>query len=139
VVVVYLHWGVQGESCPSDEQRSLAADLVEAGGDIVVGSHSHLLQGDGKLGAGYVAYGLGNYAWYTPSSETTPATGVLTLTVRPAGSPEGRTRVVDAEWEGANIGTDGLPMPLAGAAAARFDTDVQSLRACAGLTPPANH
>ena len=131
VVVVYLHWGVQGESCPSDAQRSLAADLVEAGGDIVVGSHTHLLQGDGRLGAGYVAYGLGNYAWYTQSSETTPATGVLTLSVRPPESPESRARVVDAEWEGASIGADGLPTPLTGAAAAAFDSDVRGLRACA--------
>ncbi len=138
VVVVYLHWGVQGEACPSEAQRSLAADLVEAGGDIVVGSHSHLLQGDGRLGPGYVAYGLGNYAWYTQSSGTTPATGVLTLTVQPAESAGGRASVVDAEWEGSSIGADGLPTPLVGAAAARFDTDMRSLRACAGLTPPAN-
>ena len=138
VVVVYMHWGVQGESCPSGAQRSLAADLVEAGGDIVVGSHTHVLQGDGRLGAGYVAYGLGNYAWYTQSSETTPATGVLTLTVRPPVSPDGRASVVDAEWEGASIGADGLPTPLAGAAASGFDTDVRALRACAGLTPPAS-
>ena len=40
------------------------------GADVVVGSHAHRLQGDGPLGGGYVAYGLGNYAWYTQSAET---------------------------------------------------------------------
>lgn len=134
VVVVYLHWGVQGETCPNDAQRSLASDLVDAGGDIVVGSHTHLLQGDGRLGGGYVAYGLGNYAWYTQSSEATPATGVLTLTVRPARSQAGRARVTDAVWEGAEIGADGLPTPLTGPAAAEFDDDMTTLRACTGLT-----
>lgn len=136
VVVVYMHWGVQGERCPNDAQRSLASDLVEAGGDIVVGSHAHLLQGDGRVGEGYVAYGLGNYAWYTQSSETTPVTGVLTLTVRPAPAREGRARVTEAVWEGARIGADGLPKPLAGPAAAGFDDDVTALRSCAGLTGP---
>ena len=136
VVVVYLHWGVQGERCPTGAQRSLASALVEAGGDIVVGSHTHVLQGDGRLGEGYVAYGLGNYAWYTPSSAT-PATGVLTLTVRPARSAEGRARVTDAVWEGAEIGADGLPTPLTGPAAAGFGEDVTALRACAGLAPGA--
>lgn len=134
VVVVYMHWGVQGERCPTDAQRSLASDLIEAGGDIVVGSHTHLLQGDGRLGEGYVAYGLGNYAWYTQSSEATPATGVLTLTVRPARSREGRARVTDAAWAGAEIRAAGLPIPLAGPAAARFDDEVTALRACTGLT-----
>ena len=38
----------------------------------------------GGSGRGYVAYGLGNYAWYTQSSEATSTTGVLTLTVQPA-------------------------------------------------------
>lgn len=136
VVVVYMHWGVQGENCPNDAQRALASDLVEAGGDIVVGSHTHLLQGDGRMGEGYVAYGLGNYVWYTPSAGAAPASGVLTLTVRPARSQKGRARVTDAAWEGARTGADGLPMPLAGTAATRFDADLAALRACTGLAPP---
>lgn len=136
IVVVYLHWGVQGERCPSDLQRSLAADLVEAGADVVVGSHAHRLQGDGRLGDGYVAYGLGNYAWYTQASEATSVTGVLTLTVRPAPSRAGRARVTDAVWEPARIGADGLPKPMEGPAVADFDATRDELRACAGLTGP---
>ena len=103
--------GGPGPACPGSSQRSLAVRLVEAGADVVVGSHAHLLQGDGRLRDGYVAYGLGNYAWYTQSSEPTPVTGVLTLTVRPPVSPEGRARVTDAAWGPASIGADGLPGP----------------------------
>ena len=131
VVVVYMHWGVQGQSCPGSSQRSLAVRLVEAGADVVVGSHAHLLQGDGRLRDGYVAYGLGNYAWYTQSSEPTPVTGVLTLTVRPPVSPEGRARVTDSAWGPASIGADGLPAPLAGPAADDFESQLAALRACA--------
>jgi poly-gamma-glutamate capsule biosynthesis protein CapA/YwtB (metallophosphatase superfamily) len=58
VVVAHLHWGVQGETCPSPAQRRLATRLVGAGADVVSGSHAHEVQGDGRLGAGYVAYGL---------------------------------------------------------------------------------
>ncbi len=126
VVVTYLHWGVQGEGCPSDGQRALASDLVEAGADIVVGSHAHRLQGDGRLGPGYVAYGLGNYAWYTEG-----ATGVLTLTVRPPAEPEGRARVVNHAWAPARIGADGLPRELT--ETADFEADLAALRACAGF------
>lgn len=134
VVVVYMHWGVQDERCPTSAQQTFAADLVDQGADVVVGSHAHLLQGDGRLGGGYVAYGLGNYAWYTQSSEASPATGVLTLTVRPAPRRAGRARVTDAAWEAAAIGTDGgLPRPLTGSAAADFDVELAELRACAGF------
>ena len=86
VVVVYMHWGVQGEPCPSRLQRSLADRLVDAGADVVVGSHAHRLQGDGRLGEATWPTGSGNYAWYTQPSDATSVTGVLTLTVQPAPS-----------------------------------------------------
>jgi poly-gamma-glutamate synthesis protein (capsule biosynthesis protein) len=133
VVVVYMHWGTQGESCPADRQRALAGALVRRGADIVVGSHAHRLQGDGPLGAGYVAYGLGNYVWYTPSSGPTVDAGVLTLTVQPASSPGRRATVTDAAWEPARIGSDGLPVALSGPPAEDFRTDLAALRQCAGL------
>lgn len=129
VVVTYLHWGIQGQGCPSRAQQDLAADLVEAGADIVVGSHTHRLQGAGSLGEGYVAYGLGNFAWYTQG----PDTGVLTLTVRPPTEPGGRARVTREEWTGARIGADGLPAVLRGADADVFADELVGLRDCAGL------
>ena len=133
VVVVYMHWGIQGQRCPDERQRSLAAALVRAGADVVVGSHTHRLQGAGRLGEGYVAYGLGNYAWYTQASEATTVTGVLTLSVRLAPSRDGRATVTDAAWESARIGADGLPTVTSGPAAEAFDADLVALRGCAGL------
>ena len=133
VVVVYLHWGVQGQRCPSQDQRTLARDLVAAGADVVVGSHAHRVQGDGRLAGGYVAYGLGNYAWYVPGDATTSRTGVLTLTVRPRTDGPGRPSVVRAAWAPQRIGADGLPDPASAADAAAFEADRASLRACSGL------
>ena len=129
VVVAYLHWGVQGERCPSPDQRTLARRLVDAGADVVVGTHAHELQGDGRLGRGYVAYGLGNFAWYSPGRS-----GVLTLTVRPSREPTGRATVVRSSWWPAAIGADGLATRLRGSAATAFAADRASLRACARLT-----
>jgi 2',3'-cyclic-nucleotide 2'-phosphodiesterase (5'-nucleotidase family) len=134
VVVVYVHWGIQGESCPTARQRSLARALVERGADVVVGSHAHRLQGDGHLAGGYVAYGLGNYVWYTPSSGSGADTGVLTLTVRPASAPAGHATVTDAAWAPARIGADGLPHAVTGAAVDDFRAQRRELRACAGLS-----
>ncbi|MCP3423590.1 CapA family protein [Nocardioides pinisoli] len=128
VVVVHLHWGVQGQRCPSDDQRVMARRLVGAGADVVVGSHAHELQGDGRLGPGYVAYGLGNFAWYSPGP-----TGVLTLTVRPPREPAGRARVTASRWWPATIGADGLAALDTGPAAAASRDRRVALRECAGL------
>ncbi len=132
VVVAYLHWGVQGARCPSTDQRSLARRLVDAGADVVVGSHAHELQGDGRLGSGYVAYGLGNFAWYSPGP-----TGVLTLTVRSPRRPSGRAAVSRSHWWPAEIGADGLARGVRGPEAAQAMTRRQALRDCADLGRPA--
>lgn len=134
VVVVYLHWGVQGERCPSSLQRSLAKALVRAGADIVVGSHAHQLQGDGRLGPGYIAYGLGNYAWYS-QSQATATTGVLVLTVTPTTRARSHADVTEARWTPARIGPRGLPQTVSGPASDRFDANRLVLRECAGLDP----
>ena len=133
VVVAYLHWGVQGRRCPNADQRTLATRLVRAGADVVVGSHAHVAQGDGRLGQGYVAYGLGNFAWYSPGTAATARTGVLTLAVRPPRERSGRAQVVRSSWWPARIGVDGLPSRVRGEDAAAFAAERRSLRSCAGL------
>ena len=69
-VIVFLHWGVELDACPDPLQEPLANELVQAGADIVIGSHAHVLLGGGYLGSAYVDYGLGNFAFYnTPAAD----------------------------------------------------------------------
>src|SRR5262249_33788499 len=49
-IVVFLHWGVERVGCATDRQKELARALVDAGADIVVGSHAHVLEGGGRYG-----------------------------------------------------------------------------------------
>ncbi len=125
-VVVFLHWGVEGETCPSGTQRSLAERLVAAGADIVVGSHAHRVQGGGRMGDAVVHYGLGNFAFYAGSAAGS-RTGVLTVTVT--------GRRVDAyDWIPGRI-SDERPDPLGGDAAAAERHAWDEQRGCTGLTP----
>ncbi|NLC10897.1 MAG: CapA family protein [Firmicutes bacterium] len=70
LVVVYMHWGQEYQFEPSEEQRRLARFLVEAGADIILGSHPHVIQpmefievegSDGDIRRGFVVYSLGNF------------------------------------------------------------------------------
>lgn len=125
-VVVFLHWGTEGTTCPNGAQPPLAQRLVDAGADLVVGSHAHRLLGAGRRGDALVAYGLGNFAFYTsggPGAET----GVLHVTVT------GR-HVDDYAWEPAAI-SGGRPRPLTGEAAAAAGAAWAALRDCTDLTP----
>jgi Bacterial capsule synthesis protein PGA_cap len=123
-VVVDLHWGKELESCPIERQRQLASRLVQAGADIVVGSHAHVLLGGGYLDNAYVDYGLGNFVFYARGG-VTARSGVLSLTVR------GRA-VTRSRWIPATI-SGGVPIPLGGAAADRAISSWKALRGCTGL------
>ena len=79
-VVVFLHWGIEGHTCPSADQEQLARTLVDAGADIVVGGHAHRLEGGGQLGAAFVDYGLGNFVFYTARGPGAQS-GVVLVTV----------------------------------------------------------
>ena len=125
-VVVFLHWGVELAQCPSEDQRTLARQLVAAGADIVVGGHAHRVQGAGRLGQALVDYGLGNFVWYG-TSELSTETGVLLVTV------DGR-RVTGYRWEPAHI-VDGTPRPVAGAERRAEISAWKRLRGCTGLKP----
>ena len=76
VVVVSLHWGVEREPCPNEEQRTLAQQIIEAGADLILGHHPHVLQPIETLDRSVIAYSLGNFAWH-PRYGITGDTGVL--------------------------------------------------------------
>ncbi|MFJ4850816.1 MULTISPECIES: CapA family protein [unclassified Streptomyces] len=129
VVVVYLHWGTEGQSCPGPEQRSIAADLSAAGATAVVGTHAHVMLGSGMLGPTYVAYGLGNFLWYGSSPYPhSDETGVTTLTVT-------HGSVTAADFTPALVDGHGVPEPRTGAAAQSISDRYEQLRQCTGLTP----
>lgn len=125
-VVVFLHWGIEGEECPSASQRELARALVDAGADIVVGTHAHRVQGGGRLGEAVVHYGLGNFLFGTVS-EASAKTGVFLVEI------DGRD-VRGYEWRPGRI-VDRVPWPVDPAADAAARADWDALRGCTDLTP----
>lgn len=78
-LVVFLHWSTEQDSCADDEQRTLARTLAAAGADVIVGAHTHRVQGAGRLGNTFVAYGLGNFTWWREDGES-GRSGVLRVT-----------------------------------------------------------
>jgi hypothetical protein len=60
-VVLLIHWGIEEYAYPSPEQRRLSKDLMNAGVDILLGHHPHVLQGVERIGRELVCYSLGNF------------------------------------------------------------------------------
>ena len=126
LVVVYLHWGRALAQCPTQQQRRLARHLAEAGADVVVGAHAHVLLGAGMLDHTYVSYGLGNFAWYHGARSRT---GVLQVRVRDG-------RVVADRFVPARIPREGgLPQPLREPRRSADRAAWGLLRGCTDLKP----
>jgi poly-gamma-glutamate synthesis protein (capsule biosynthesis protein) len=130
-VIVYLHWGTETQACPNPQQEPLAAQLVKAGADIVIGTNAHVLLGGGYLGDAYVDYGLGNFAFYDDSAPETDSGSLIITAV-------GR-HITSATFRPATI-LDGLPEPLTGTPATTAVQSWDAARSCTDLsaTPTAS-
>jgi poly-gamma-glutamate capsule biosynthesis protein CapA/YwtB (metallophosphatase superfamily) len=58
-----IHWGVELDAQPRDEQVAEAHRLIRAGADVIFGGHSHRLQPMDVYRGRPVFYSLGNFVW----------------------------------------------------------------------------
>jgi hypothetical protein len=60
-LIVSLHWGHEMSTLPSPEQRDQARRLIEAGVDVILGHHPHVVQPMESIEGRPVFYSLGNF------------------------------------------------------------------------------
>lgn len=69
-VVVSVHWGYEYETTVDPDQRDTAQALLDAGADLVIGHHPHVVQSFEIHGRRAVAYSLGNFVFDQRQDET---------------------------------------------------------------------
>ena len=93
IIVASFHWGKEYADEPTTEQKALARGAVDAGADLVLGHHPHVLQGIEFYKQGVIAYSLGNFVFdqRLPGTQesmvlefTLSKRGVLDMTIHPA-------------------------------------------------------
>ena len=102
-LVVLIHWGVERAEMPVDHQTSLSRQCIDAGADLVVGSHPHVLQGIEYYRGKPIVYSLGNFIF----GSSIPRTALLevSLTPREASSDASQDSSQDASRD-ANVSPD---------------------------------
>jgi poly-gamma-glutamate synthesis protein (capsule biosynthesis protein) len=70
LVIVCPHWGVEYALKPTRDQVELAHQMIEAGADVIVGSHPHVVQPLEKYHDRWIAYSLGNFVFDQQDSAT---------------------------------------------------------------------
>lgn len=66
-VIVSFHWGTEGKSAVQPYQQVAAHKAIDAGADVIIGHHPHVLRGIERYKTGIVFYSLGNFAFASKS------------------------------------------------------------------------
>ena len=81
-VIVCIHWGTENQEEIDWWQQKQSAEIVEAGADLIVGGHPHILQKIEYLNGVPVVYSLGNYLFNSKTLDT----GLLSVKVHKDGA-----------------------------------------------------
>ena len=128
-LVVYVHWGIERDERPQGYQRTLGQQYIDAGADLVVGSHPHVMQGLEYYKGKPIVYSLGNFVFGSSILKTAllkvewDGEDAL-LRLVPGTSSGGYTRMLTDEGEkagfyqyitsisyGVTVGEDGIVVP----------------------------
>ncbi len=60
-VIVFAHWGDEYEKTPNSGQIEIAHKFIDAGADLIVGSHPHVVQSKERYKDKWIYYSLGNF------------------------------------------------------------------------------
>ncbi len=63
VTCVSYHWGNEYQKTPTRRQKQLAHASIDAGADIVLGHHAHVMNGVEAYGGGLILYSMGNFVF----------------------------------------------------------------------------
>lgn len=100
-LAVYVHWGVERNNQPEDYQRNLAKQYIDAGADVVIGSHPHVLQGIEFYQGKPIFYSLGNFIFNQSIDKTMavkleiPEEGETVIRLLPASAQNARTGILE--------------------------------------------
>lgn len=102
-VTVFVHWGKEKTTQLEEHQTELAHDYIDAGADLVIGAHPHILQGIEYYRGKPIFYSLGNFI-FGQSNEQTAALrvtvdeeGTVTCCLTAAYASGGKTCAMDED------------------------------------------
>ena len=120
ILIFSVHWGVEGRETHSKAQQKQAHALIDAGADIVIGTHSHTYGGVELYNGKYIIYSLGNFCFAgNPDPykrETYIFQEVLNFDTATGEVSDGGISIIPAKISGAEDTNDYQPYMLEGEA-----------------------
>lgn len=81
-IICAFHWGKELKYRPIEFQTELGRACIDAGANLIYGSHSHCLQPLEEYNGGIILYSMGNWSFGGSSSPTDPDTAIVQISVK---------------------------------------------------------
>ncbi|MGZ7439957.1 CapA family protein [Paenibacillus sp. TH7-28] len=119
LVLVVAHWGKERVTELEDHQQELAHAFIDAGADLVIGGHPHVMQGLEEYKGKWIAYSTGNFIFTKSLDQKTWETAVFAAKC---------TREGDCSLQLIPYRTElGQPVPMAAEDGKKLLEEVESL------------
>ena len=130
LIIVGFHWGVELVREIDEFERELAHAAVDAGANLVVGTHSHVLMGIEKYHGAHILYGIGNFCFGGSSNPTSYDTIIWQQTFNLTADgleSEDDISIIPCQVSGSTASNNYQPVPVSGDAAANIMQTIDSL------------
>lgn len=82
IVITNFHWGNEYQTQHNQKQEDIAKTTIDAGADLIIGHHPHVIQEIEQYNNKYIAYSLGNFVFDQNFSATTQKGIIIKTTIK---------------------------------------------------------
>jgi poly-gamma-glutamate synthesis protein (capsule biosynthesis protein) len=82
IIVVSFHWGDEYQTKAGNSQKNIARSLIDAGADLIIGHHPHVVQEVENYRGKWIVYSLGNFIFDQYFSEETKTGLILKVKIK---------------------------------------------------------
>ncbi len=132
LIIIEFHWGAELVAEVDEYQKELAHAAVDAGANLVLGSHAHVLQGIEKYNGVYIVYGLANFCFGGSTNPTSYDSMIWrqTFTFTADGlASEDDIEIIPCQTSGDLTINNYQPVPVSGDAAKAIMDTIDNLSA----------
>ena len=122
LIIACCHWGVEKDNYTEDYQNELGRICIDAGADLVLGHHPHVLQGIEEYNGKYIVYSLANFSFGANRNPADKDTMIFQQTFTFVDGEKQETqdaRVIPCSVSSVDKRNNFQPTPLEGEEAAR--------------------
>ncbi len=128
LIVTSFHWGIEKENTPISDQVTMAHAAIDAGSDLVIGHHPHVLQGIEVYNGKYICYSLGNFCFGGNKNPQDKDTAIFQQTFTFADGvlqADENVRIIPCSLSSVSNRNDYRPTPASGSEAERINNKIK--------------